>query len=59
MSEAPVDLPTCPVRNTPRRLRDALAYFYLLRVQIITFLVLLSFPAIALWFVPNLLLGIF
>jgi hypothetical protein len=59
MSDAPIDSQNCPERNTPRSLWDALAYFYLLRVQILTFLALLSFPAIALWFAPNLLLGIF
>ena len=59
MSDAPIDSQNCPERNTPRSLWDALAYFYLLRVLILTFLALLSFPAIALWFAPNLLLGIF
>ncbi|HWX94044.1 MAG TPA: patatin-like phospholipase family protein [Terriglobales bacterium] len=38
---------------------DALPYLYLLRVQIITFLALLSFPFLALWFAPNLLRGVF
>ncbi len=38
---------------------DALPYLYLLRVQLITFLALLSFPFLALWFAPNLLLGVF
>jgi hypothetical protein len=59
MSEAPTDPKTCPVPDNSRSLGDALPYFYLLRVQIITFLALLSFPFIALWFAPNLLLGIF
>jgi hypothetical protein len=38
---------------------DALPYFYLLRVQIVTFLALLAFPFVALWFAPNLLLSVF
>jgi hypothetical protein len=37
----------------------ALPYLYLLRVQIITFVALVSFPFIALWFARNLLIGVF
>ena len=48
----------CPVHNDPSRW-DALPYLYLLRVQLITLLGLVSFPFIALWFAPNLLLGVF
>src|SRR5579862_264402 len=59
MSDAPVVSKTCPVENSPGTAWDAIPYFYLLRVQIISFLALLSFPFIALWFAPNLLLGIF
>lgn len=38
---------------------DALPYVYLLRVQLLTIVLLLSFPFIALWAAPNLLRGIF
>src|SRR5258706_1695743 len=48
----------CPVHNDSSRW-DALPYLYLLRVQLITLLGLVSFPFIALWFAPNLLLGVF
>jgi len=47
------------VQNQDASAWDALPYFYLLRVQIITFLALLSFPFLALWLAPNLLLGVF
>jgi hypothetical protein len=47
------------VQNQGASAWDALPYFYLLRVQLITFLALLSFPFVALWFAPNLLLGVF
>jgi hypothetical protein len=47
------------VQNQGTSAWDALPYFYLLRVQIITFLALLSFPFVALWFAPNLLRGVF
>lgn len=59
MSDAAVVPKNCPVGNNPATAWDAIPYFYLLRVQIISFLALLSFPFIALWFAPNLLLGIF
>lgn len=48
-----------PVNKDGGSFRDALPYLYLLRVQILTFLVLVSFPFIALWFAPNLLMGVF
>ena len=59
MSDAPVIPKTCPVENNSGTAWDAIPYLYLLRVQIISFIALLSFPFIALWFAPNLLLGIF
>jgi hypothetical protein len=49
----------CPLQNDAASAWDGLPYLYLLRVQVITFLALLSFPFIALWFAPNLLLGVF
>jgi hypothetical protein len=49
----------CPVQNNKCSVGDALPYVYLLRVPLLTFAALLSFPFIALWFAPNLLLGIF
>jgi len=48
-----------PVRNDVGSPWDALPYIYLLRVQLITLLALVSFPFIALWYAPNLLLGVF
>jgi hypothetical protein len=36
-----------------------LPYLYLLRVQILTFVALVSFPFVALWFARNLLIGVF
>ena len=59
MPDPPAATKTCPVESDPPSAWDALPYLYLLRVQIISFLALLSFPFIALWFAPNLLLGIF
>jgi len=47
------------VQNQGASAWDALPYFYLLRVQIMTFLALLACPFVALWFAPNLLLGVF
>ena len=47
------------VRNDVGSPWDALPYIYLLRVQLITLLALVSFPFIALWYAPNLLLGVF
>jgi hypothetical protein len=50
----------CPVhKGTAPSLWDALPYLYLLRVQILTFVALVSFPFIALWFARNLLIGVF
>jgi len=48
----------CPMQSHAASVWDALPYFYLLRVPLITFLALLTFPFIALWFAPNLLLGV-
>jgi Patatin-like phospholipase len=48
-----------PIHNDAASPWDALPYLYLLRVQLITLLALVSFPFIALWFAPNLLLGVF
>jgi len=48
-----------PVQNQAFSIWDALPYVYLLRVQLLSFLILVSFPFIALWFAPNLLRGIF
>ncbi len=55
------DIPNgpCPVHENARSRWDALPYLYLLRVPIITLLVLLTFPFIALWAAPTLLRGIF
>jgi hypothetical protein len=50
---------TCPLQGGVPSVRDALPYIYLLRVQLLTLLALLSFPFIALWFAPNLLRGVF
>src|SRR5258707_1762936 len=47
------------VRNDVGSPWDALPYIYLLRVQLITLLALVSFPFIALWYALNLLLGVF
>ncbi len=59
MPDATTKGPICPVHNDAPSVWDALPYLYLLRVQLITFLALLSFPLIALWFAPTLLLGVF
>ena len=59
MSDISSNSSTCPVTKGQASLWDALPYFYLLRVQILTFLMLISFPFAALWFAPNLLLGVF
>lgn len=59
MPDARTTVASCPLQNARPSVWDALSYLYLLRVQLITFLALLSFPFIALWFAPNLLLGIF
>src|SRR6266481_2900074 len=47
------NITVCPVHDHPASAWDALPYLYLLRVQLITFLALLSFPFLALWFAPN------
>ena len=49
----------CPINESAPSFWDALPYVYLLRIQIITFLALVCFPFIALYFAPNLLRGIF
>ncbi len=48
-----------PVRSDAASPWDALPYLYLLRVQLITLLALVSLPFVALWYAPNLLIGVF
>jgi hypothetical protein len=48
-----------PVHKDAGSRWDALSYLYLLRVQLITLLALVSFPFVALWYAPNLLRGVF
>ena len=59
MTDAATNTTAGSVQNQDASAWDALPYLYLLRVQIITFLALLSFPFLALWFAPNLLRGVF
>src|SRR5260370_37744448 len=59
MPDAATNITVSPVHDHPASAWDALLYLYLLRVQLITFLALLSFPFLALWFAPSLLLGVF
>ena len=59
MTDPAINTTIRPTDNDGVSAWDALPYLYLLRVQLITFLALLSFPFIALWFAPNLLLGVF
>src|ERR1700686_1659736 len=59
MADPAINTTIRPTDNDGVSAWDALPYLYLLRVQLITFLALLSFPFIALWFAPNLLLGVF
>src|SRR6266849_3367298 len=59
MTEPAPNATPCPLQGTTPSVWDALPYLYLLRVQLLTFLALLSFPFIALWLAPNLLLGVF
>ena len=59
MTDAAANTTVGSVQNQGASAWDALPYFYLLRVQIMTFLALLAFPFVALWFAPNLLLGVF
>ena len=59
MPDAATNITVSSVHDHPASAWDALPYLYLLRVQLITFLALLSFPFLALWFAPNLLLGVF
>jgi len=59
MPDVATNTPSCPLQNHAASAGDTLPYLYLLRVQLITFTALLAFPFIALWFSPNLLLGVF
>ena len=59
MMDAVTSSAVCPVQSHAPSNWDALPYLYLLRIQIATFLALVSFPFVALWFAPNLLRGIF
>jgi hypothetical protein len=59
MPDAATNVTICPLQNSAPSVWDALPYIYLLRVQLLSFLTLLWFPFIALWFAPNLLLGVF
>jgi hypothetical protein len=47
------------VRNDGASRWDAIPYIYLLRVQLLTLLALVSLPFVALWFAPSLLIGVF
>ena len=49
----------CPMQNSHRSVWHAVPYLYLLRVPLLAFVALMSFPFVALWFAPNLLRGIF
>jgi hypothetical protein len=59
MTESAVGPAICPIENERPSIGDALPYFYLLRIQLLTLLLLVCFPFIALWLAPNLLRGIF
>ena len=59
MTDAATNTSVGSVQDQGASAWDALPYFYLLRVQIVTFLALLAFPFVALWFAPNLLLSVF
>jgi hypothetical protein len=59
MTDTAINTTIRPADNDAVSAWGALPYLYLLRVQLITFLALLSFPFIALWVAPNLLLGVF
>jgi hypothetical protein len=59
MPDAATSVTICPLHDTAPSVWDALPYVYLLRVPLLTFLALLTFPFIALWFAPNLLRGVF
>ncbi len=59
MTDPAPNVTACPLQKATPSAWDALPYLYLLRVQLLTFLALLSFPFIALWLAPNLLLGVF
>jgi patatin-like phospholipase len=58
MTDSTAETSLCPVQSQAPSIWDAVPYLYLLRVQLLTFIALLSFPVIALWCAPNLLLGI-
>ena len=49
----------CPVREGDRSWLDALPYFYLARVQLLTLCALLLLPPVGLWAAPALLKGVF
>jgi Patatin-like phospholipase len=59
VTEATIQAVDSPVKGSTPSLWDAVPYFYLLRVQLLSIGLLLSFPLIALWCAPNLLRGIF
>jgi hypothetical protein len=59
MPDVAMNTTICPLQGSTRSIWDVLPYIYLLRVQALSFLTLVSFPFIALWIAPNLLLGVF
>jgi Patatin-like phospholipase len=59
MTETKVQCVDSQVKDTGPSVWDAVPYLYLLRVQLLSIVLLLSFPLIALWCAPNLLRGIF
>ncbi len=58
MAEATIQGIDSQVKGSSASVWDVVPYFYLLRVQILTTVLLLLFPFIALWAAPNLLRGI-
>ncbi len=58
MTEATIQGVYSQVKGSSASVWDAVPYFYLLRVQFLTTVLLLLFPFIALWAAPNLLRGI-
>jgi hypothetical protein len=59
MTVAAPNTPSSSVQGGVSSPWDALPYIYLLRVQLITLMALVTFPFVALWYAPNLLLGVF
>jgi Patatin-like phospholipase len=59
MTDAENQVQSCPVTGNGESLLNALPYLYLLRVQLLTCVALATFPAVALWFAPSLLIGVF